>query len=171
MIRFIIAAVIATLVSPAMAKGTPEREQDVLTPRLYEIAAPIKPPVAPPTITLDQQVLTQVIADLTYAAALAHATGNKITAPCWDAQLRFIGAWANALKAPDGTDMPMPTPHIITDAERISEIINSIQPDSDVSLACAAMAQATGKAIATIVGAVLTGGAATLFKLPIPVIP
>jgi hypothetical protein len=69
--------------------------------------------------------------DFKYAAALAHATGNTVTAPCWDEWVKLLTAQQQPL-----------------------------------SVACAPMATTAQKDAATLIGAVLSGGAMGLFKLP-----
>lgn len=123
---------------------------------------------APVKLALTDAVIQNVIADLKYASLVAHTNGNTITAPCWDAQLTLVQGWVAPMTDAQGNVVTPPTIHVISDVEKVSEIINSLQANSPVSLACAAMAQAAGKSLATIIGSVLSGGALGLFKLPIP---
>jgi hypothetical protein len=104
--------------------------------------------------------------DFKYAAALAHATGNSVTAPCWDEWVKLLTAQQQPLNGPDGQPLKEPDPHLATDVERLSEMVAQLQPRSELSVACAPMATTAQKDAATLIGAVLSGGAMGLFKLP-----
>jgi hypothetical protein len=104
--------------------------------------------------------------DFKYAAALAHATGNTVTAPCWDVWVKLLTAQQQPLNGPDGQPLAEPDPHLATDVERLSEMIHQLLPNSELSVACAPMASAAQKDAGTLIGAVLNGGALGLFKLP-----
>jgi hypothetical protein len=104
--------------------------------------------------------------DFKYAAALAHATGNNVTAPCWDVWVKLLTAQQQPLDGPDGQPLKAPDPHLATDIELLSEIIRQLQPNSELSVGCAPMASAAQKDAGTLIGAVLSGGALGLFKLP-----
>jgi hypothetical protein len=119
-----------------------------------------------PLANLNDEILAKLLADFTYAAARAHATNNTVTAPCWDAWVKLLTAQSQPLSDGKGTALTKPEPHAITDAELASELINQLQPNSDLSIACAPTLQASQRNIATLVGAVLSGGALGLFKLP-----
>jgi hypothetical protein len=104
--------------------------------------------------------------DFKYAAALAHATGNTVTATCWDEWVKLLTAQQQPLNGPDGQPLKEPDPHLATDIERLSEMVAQMQPRSELSIACAPMATTAQKDAATLIGAVLSGGALGLFKLP-----
>jgi hypothetical protein len=104
--------------------------------------------------------------DFKYAAALAHATGNTVTAPCWDEWVKLLTAQQQPLNGADGQPLKEPDPHLATDVERLSEMVAQLQPRSELSVACAPMATTAQKDAATLIGAVLSGGAMGLFKLP-----
>jgi hypothetical protein len=104
--------------------------------------------------------------DFKYAAALAHATGNSVTAPCWDMWVKLLTAQQQPLNGADGQPLKEPDPHLATDIERLSEMVAQLQPRSELSVACAPMATTAQKDAATLIGAVLSGGAMGLFKLP-----
>jgi hypothetical protein len=104
--------------------------------------------------------------DFKYAAALAHATGNNVTAPCWDVWVKLLTAQQQPLNGPDGQPLREPEPHLATDIERLSEMIHQLLPNSELSVACSPMASAAQKDAGTLIGAVLSGGALGLFKLP-----
>jgi hypothetical protein len=104
--------------------------------------------------------------DFKYAAALAHATGNNVTAPCWDVWVKLLTAQQQPLNGADGQPLKEPDPHLATDIELLSEIIRQLQPNSELSVACAPMASAAQKDAGTLIGSVLSGGALGLFKVP-----
>jgi hypothetical protein len=104
--------------------------------------------------------------DFKYASALAHATGNNVTAPCWDVSVKLLTAQQQPLNGPDGQPLKEPDPHLATDIELLSEIIRQLQPNSELSVACAPMASAAQKDAGTLIGSVLSGGALGLFKIP-----
>jgi hypothetical protein len=106
------------------------------------------------------------LADFQYAAALAHATGNTVTMTCWDEWVKLISAQQSPLKDAQGNPLEEPPIHLATDIERLSEMIRQMQPNSELSVACAPMAQAAQKDVGVLIGAVLSGGAMGLFKLP-----
>jgi hypothetical protein len=108
--------------------------------------------------------------DFKYAAALAHATGNAVSAPCWDMWVKLITAQQQPLTDPaTGQPMAEPDPHLFTSIERLSEAIHQLLPESDLSVACAPLAQAAKKDVGVLIGSVLSGSALSLFKLPIPI--
>lgn len=110
--------------------------------------------------------------DFQFALAMSIATKNVISTPCWQAWVDLISAQQKPLLAADGTTpLVEPDPHLITSIERISELLAVLRPDSTVTTACAALAGAAGKDVATLVGGILSGGALGLFKLPIVPIP
>jgi hypothetical protein len=119
-----------------------------------------------PLANLTDDVLAKLLADFTYAAARADATRNTVTAPCWHAWVTLLTAQQAPLKDAAGNPLTRPEPHLVVDAELASELINQLQPNSDLSIACAPTLQASQRNISTLVGAVLSGGALGLFKLP-----
>lgn len=116
---------------------------------------------------LNEKLLSELLADVSYADARAHVVGNVVTIPCWDAWKTLLTQQNSPLKDDAGNVMTKPDPHVITTAEFASEILRQLQPDSSLSLGCAPMLQAMQKDISTMIGAVLSGGALGLFKLPI----
>jgi hypothetical protein len=108
------------------------------------------------------------LAEFKYAAARAHASGNNVTENCWNEWVKLITIWQQPLLDGSGQPVTKPSdgPHLATDIERLSEIIRQLQPNSELSIACAPMAQAAQKDVGTLIGATLSGGALGLFKLP-----
>lgn len=76
--------------------------------------------------------------------------------------------------APGGTSLTAsgqvlqrPDPGLVTSVEYVSEAVQLLQSNSSIAVACAPMAQALQKDIATLLGQILSGGALGLFKLPV----
>jgi hypothetical protein len=107
--------------------------------------------------------------DFQYALALAKATNNVVSVPCWQAWVDLLTAQQTGVKDAAGQPMTVPDPHVITDVERLSELLANLRPDSPISTSCAALAGAAGKDAANLIGGIMSGGALGLFKLPIPI--
>jgi hypothetical protein len=105
--------------------------------------------------------------DFQYALALATATKNVVSIPCWQAWVDLLTAQQKGVVGPDGVVLVEPDPHLITNIERMSELLANLRPDSPISTSCAALAGAAGKDAATLIGGILSGGALGLFKLPV----
>jgi hypothetical protein len=186
----IILAALALAIAPAAAqqkKAAPASDD-----RLPAAAATVKPPLCDPlnlipgcrnpdgTInqkssvqgnpfeSLSDDLLKKILADVTYAQALAKASNNKVTQPCWDAWVTLVTAQTQPVKDGQGNPLPVPDPHFFVAAERASEFINQIQPNSDLNIGCGAALNASKMAIGQLISAVLSGGALGLFKLPVP---
>jgi len=108
----------------------------------------------------------KLLPDLQYALALANASGSKVTAPCYTAWIAIIQTRQNAGKNPDGTELPMPDPHIVTDFEKMVELRNALQPESDFMIKCSPVASMVKKDIAGFIGIVLAGGAGLATLVP-----
>ena len=108
----------------------------------------------------------KLLPDLQYALALANASGSKVTAPCYTAWIAIIETRQNAGKNPDGTPIPMPDPHIVTDFEKMVELRNALQPESDFMIKCSPVASMVKKDIAGFIGIVLAGGAGLATLVP-----
>jgi hypothetical protein len=121
-----------------------------------------------PFDNLTDDVLKKILADVTYAKALAKASGNDVTLQCWSAWVDLTTAQTQPVKDDAGNELTMPEPHFFVAAERASEFINQIQPNSKLNIACGAALNASKMAIGQLIGAVLSGGALGLFKLPLP---
>jgi hypothetical protein len=89
--------------------------------------------------------------------------------PCLDANLTMVEGWQAPLKDATGNTLALPNPHVITTLERMAELLNQLQPNSPISLGCAATAQALKQDLAVVVGGILSGSAAGLVSLPFPV--
>jgi hypothetical protein len=121
-----------------------------------------------PFDNLTDDVLKKILADVTYAKALAKAASNDVTLPCWTAWVDLVTSQTAPLKDDAGNALALPDPHFFVAAERASEFINQIQPNSKLYLGCSAALNQSRMAIGQLIAAVLSGGALGLFKLPVP---
>ena len=121
-----------------------------------------------PFDNLTDDVLRKILADVTYAKALAKAAGNDVTLPCWAAWVDLVTSQTAPLKDDAGNVLTQPDPHFFVAAERASEFINQIQPNSKLYIGCSAALNQSRMAIGQLISAVLAGGALGLFKLPVP---
>lgn len=109
------------------------------------------------------------LADFQYALALSKASGNTVTQACWQAWVDILTKQQAKLTDAQGQPITMPDPHLVTNLEIASEWVRQLQPDSAISTGCAPLAQAAQKDVGTMIGAVVTGGALGLLKLPFAV--
>lgn len=117
---------------------------------------------------LTDDTLKKILVDVTYAKALAKAAGNDVTLPCWTAWVDLVTSQTKPLTDDAGKELTMPDPHFFVAAERASEFINQIQPNSKLYIGCSAALNQSRMAIGQLISAVLSGGALGLFKLPLP---
>jgi hypothetical protein len=115
---------------------------------------------------LQQKLAALSLDDFKYALALSISTKNTVTQPCWQAWVDLISQQQAPLKDAAGNALTEPTPHIFTDVEKLAELVNELQPNSPISTGCAPMAMAAQKDIGNLIGAVVSGGALGLVKLP-----
>jgi hypothetical protein len=108
----------------------------------------------------------KLLPDLQYALKLATASGSKVTAPCYQAWIDIINVRQKAVQGPDGQDMAMPDPAIVTKFEKMVELRNSLQPDSDFMIKCSPVASMVKKDIIGFIGIVLSGGAGLATLVP-----
>lgn len=108
----------------------------------------------------------KLLPDLQYALKLANASGSKVTAPCYQAWIDIINVRQKAVQGPDGQDIPMPDPAVITKFEKLVELRNSLQPDSDFMIKCSPVASMVKKDIVGFIGIVISGGAGLATLVP-----
>lgn len=113
----------------------------------------------------------KLLPDLTYAKALADATGSKVTAACYGAWIDMINVQQTAVKTKnaDGTPgdaMPVPDPHLITDFERAVELRNALQPDSPFMTACSPVANMIKQDVVQFMAAVVAGNVSIATLVP-----
>jgi len=107
-----------------------------------------------------------MLPDLQYALLLAKATNNNITAICYQAWIEMIQVRATAVKSQDGTDIPIPDPHLLTDFERMVELRNALQPDSKFMTSCSPVANLIKQDVISFMGKVISGGAGLATLVP-----
>jgi hypothetical protein len=180
--KIIIALALTLAIAPALAqtKRTPAPEAAAAVPR-PPLCDPLnlipgcrnpdgsvnqKSSVGNPFDNLTDDVLRKILADVTYAKALAKTSGNDVTLPCWTAWVDLVTSQTQALKDDAGNVLSLPEPHFFVAAERASEFINQIQPNSKLYIGCSAALNQSRMAIGQLISAVLSGGALGLFKLP-----
>jgi len=114
-----------------------------------------------------QALNVKLLPDLQYALLLAKATGNNITAQCYQAWIDVITVQQTAVQTgTPPTDIPIPDPHIITDFERAVELRNMIQPDSKFMTACSPVANLIKQDVLSFMGKVVGGGAGLMTMIP-----
>lgn len=164
MLRLISVVVLVLLVGPAFAKPLHHKGTLVMQvkPRL---TGDLKTDLGLGTKSTDVlgdligALDAKLLPDLTYAKALADASGSHVTAPCWQAWIDVITVRQKAVKSADGTEMPYPDPSLITNFEKAVEIRNMLQPDSDFMIKCSPVASMVKKDIRNFIGLVISGGA------------
>jgi hypothetical protein len=113
-----------------------------------------------------QALDVKLLPDLQYSLLLAKATKNAITANCYDAWIAIIQVQQTAVQDASGVAIPVPTPHIITDFERLVEIRNMLQPDSPFMTACSPVANMVKVDVTNFIGLVVGGGASLSALVP-----
>lgn len=132
--------------------------------------------VTPPSVTVTptasitgDKVLLAIVnfatsseTDIQNALAMAQKTNNAVTIPAWTALLAFCQQVAQI-------STNIPTVHLATDVELLTEVTQALQPGSPLVVAFSALAQYQGQQAASMVAGIVTG-AIGLGKL-IPVLP
>ncbi len=119
-----------------------------------------------PVTDIQNFMNAKFLPDLQYALKLANAANNKVTAPCYQAWIDIINTQQIAVKNTDGTDIAMPDPHVITEFEKLVELRNALQPESDFMMKCSPVASMVKLDIAKFMGVVLAGGAGLATLVP-----
>jgi len=119
-----------------------------------------------PVTDLQNFFNSKLLPDLQYALKLASASKNNITGDCYQAWIDIIMTQQAAIKNADGSDTPMPDPHIITEFEKLVELRNALQPESQFMIKCSPVASMVKKDIAGFIGIVLSGGAGLATLVP-----
>ncbi len=104
--------------------------------------------------------------DLQYALKLAQASKNTVTADCYQAWIDIITTQQQAVTNQDGSSIPMPDPHVITEFEKLVELRNALQPESPFMVKCSPVASMVKKDIASFMGIVISGGAGLATLVP-----
>lgn len=108
----------------------------------------------------------KLLPDLQYALKLANASGSKVTAPCYEAWIAIIEVRQKANLDDKGDPVTLPDPHLITDFEKLVELRNSLQPDSDFMVKCSPVASMVKRDIVGFIGVVISGGAGLATLVP-----
>lgn len=119
-----------------------------------------------PVTDLENALNAKFLPDLQYALKLATSANNKVTAPCFQAWIDIITTQQKAVQDATGTDLPMPDPHVITEFEKLVELRNALQPESDFMLKCSPVASMVKLDIAKFMGIVISGGAGLATLVP-----
>lgn len=147
--------VVAPSAHAQRARGVIEniaRRNDVNAPgRNSEI-----PPLKPDDLIDKLQKLN--LPDFQYALAKATAANNNVTKGCWQAWVDLLSKAQAPILGPDGKPMAKPDPHVFSDIEDASELLQALQTGGAIQVGCSALADATKKSVAQIIAAVVTGG-------------
>ncbi|EJN10463.1 hypothetical protein PMI42_06239 [Bradyrhizobium sp. YR681] len=108
----------------------------------------------------------KLLPDLQYALKLANASGSKVTAPCYQAWIDIITVRQKAVTDDSGNPLPMPDPALISNFEKMVELRNALQPDSDFMIKCSPVASMVKKDITGFIGLVISGGAGLATLVP-----
>ncbi len=108
----------------------------------------------------------KLLPDLKYALALANKSNSKVTAPCYEAWIAIIETRQSAALDKDGNAIPEPDPHIVTTFEKMVELRNALQPDSDFMVKCSPVASMVKRDIVGFIGVVISGGAGLATLVP-----
>lgn len=108
----------------------------------------------------------KLLPDLQYALKLANASGSKVTAPCYQAWIDIITVRQKAVSDEQGNPLPMPDPALISNFEKMVELRNALQPDSDFMIRCSPVASMVKKDITGFIGLVISGGAGLATLVP-----
>ena len=156
--RMVIVLMLAMVVSPTFAQGLPKFRP--LTGNLIQDLTPSKPGLTGnPLKDIIGALDVKLLPDLQYALLLANASGSKVTGPCYQAWIDIINVRQKAVQDQAGQPIPIPDPHLITDFEKLVELRNSLQPDSEFMIRCSPVASMVKKDIIGFIGIVISGGA------------
>lgn len=166
--KIAIAVALVLLSAPALAQ-TPKLTGNIAR----DIAAASgKPNPATPGLTgnplgdIIGALDVKLLPDLQYALKLATASGSKVTGPCYQAWIDIINVRQKAVADDQGQALPMPDPHLVTDFEKLVELRNSLQPDSEFMIKCSPVASMVKKDIVGFIGIVISGGAGLATLVP-----
>jgi len=165
--KVIIVLGLTLLMTPALAQGLP-RTRPALTGNIQNDLATAtgRTLTGAPVTDLQNFFNSKLLPDLQYALKLATASKNNITGDCYQAWIDIIMTQQAAIKNADGSDTAMPDPHIITEFEKLVELRNALQPESQFMIKCSPVASMVKKDIAGFIGIVLSGGAGLATLVP-----
>ena len=97
------------------------------------------------------KIQSMTLEDLQYADNLAVASGDQIAHTCW-------AAWSEQIIAEQKANAaPPPTPHIITDIQRMINFHNALSPTGKLAVSCAPLANAVKLSIFNLLGQAALG--------------
>jgi hypothetical protein len=102
--------------------------------------------------------------DLAAAIALANASNNNVTLPCWTALQAFVKQVETVPSAES-----LPSVHLATDIEIATDLMIALQANSPVVASCQALANYQKMSAVNMVAGIITG-ALSLSALPLPAI-
>lgn len=107
---------------------------------------------------------------LKYAQALAKASNNQVTLPCWSALVDVIGKAQQPVTDDKGQPLESPDPNLFAAMERASELLQALNTGGAIQIGCGAMLDASKKSVMQLVTAVVSGNGLAGFLpiLPIP---
>lgn len=162
MVSFLVAGRSAQAQTPRLVKPTGNIVNDIAA----ATGAPKIGLTGAPVTDLQNFFNSKLLPDLQYSLKLAQAAKNTITADCYQAWIDIITTQQTAVKNPDGTDIAMPDPHIITEFEKLVELRNALQPESTFNVKCSPVASMIKKDLTGLIGTVLAGGAGLATLVP-----
>jgi len=128
----------------------------IITPAHAENKAP--PKMGGAISNLVSKLNKVALEDLQYADALATAHNDTIAHTCWSSWITYIEVEQKAIVGPDGKPLPLPSLHVITDAQKVFNIANALAPTSPLSVACAPLGNAVKMGVLQFITAAVTGG-------------
>lgn len=97
--------------------------------------------------------------DLQYALNIANKKNNVAAGQCWTAIITQIDQDQSANLDANGQPLPTPDPHLFTDVERLSDVINSLGPNSPLMVGCGSFANQAKMNVLQLISTILAGGA------------
>jgi hypothetical protein len=99
------------------------------------------------------------LVDLKYALNIANKKNNLAAGQCWTAIITQIEQDQTANLDANGQPLPTPDPHLFTDVERLSDVINSLGPNSPLMVGCGSFANQAKMNVLQLISTIMAGGA------------
>lgn len=99
------------------------------------------------------------LVDLKYALNIANKKNNLAAGQCWTAIITQIEQDQTANLDAQGQPLPTPDPHLFTDVERLSDVINSLGPNSPLMVGCGSFANQAKMNVLQLISTIMAGGA------------
>lgn len=110
-------------------------------------------------IAIYEKLQAVSLVDLKYALNIATKKNNMAASQCWTAIITQIEQDQTANLDANGQPIPTPDPHLFTDVERLSDVINSLGPNSPLMVGCGSFANQAKMNVLQLISAILAGGA------------